>query len=278
MEVNEARHLDHVEQEMRLAEMGYALPIVGDRFFDSILKFNLFPALYAHPEQISSLDVLPAAVLQDDMLQDETLLTASGNDWNPYWLRCLSDALLRSSRLEPHYDFDFSAREKRLMLLDASALIQLGRHVAAILLQPYLRKVVLGERVREIEQVMGAACREFGLRWVAGQDVALVQVAAALQGLGDAGIEALGTEEDWHQFVFRLILSALSESDIAVRGRLKLKFSPALQQVKSFRLQEGKRNLLVTLFFDVLNKTFPAWHDQVAIELPGELHARTDSA
>jgi len=272
MELNEARHLDYAEQQMRLAETGYELPIVDDRFFDLILKFNLFPALYVHPEQISALDAL-----QDDVLQDDGLLSASGNDWNPYWLRCLSDALLRSSRLEQHYDFDFSVREKRLMLLDASALIPLGQHVAAILVQPYLRKVVLGERVREIEQVMGAACREFGLRWVARQDAALAQVAAALQGLGDAGIEALGTEEDWRQFVFRLILSTLSESDIAVRGRLKLKFPPALQHVKSFRLQEGKRNLLVTLFFDVLKKTFPAWHDQVAIELPGELHARTDS-
>jgi hypothetical protein len=267
MDVDEARHFGGTEQAMCLAETGYALPIVHDRFFDLILKFNLFPALYVHPARIKSLDALP----------DDALLDSNGNDWNPYWLRCLSDALLRSSRLEQSYDFDFSDRAKRMMLLDASDLILLAQHVAAVLVQPYLRKIVLGERIREIDQVMGSACREFGLRWVTGPDPALSPATASLQGLGDAGIEALGTDDDWHQFAFRLILSTLSESDIAVRGRLKLKFSPAWKNAKSFRLHESKRDLLVALFFDVLKKTFPVWHGHVAIEFPGEPHATTDS-
>jgi len=85
--------------------------VVLDRFFDLQLRFNLFPATYAHASWI-------------DRISRNYFQAGSLDEYcdSPFWIRRLSLSLLRARKLEQGFDFDFSDRAKRIALLDAAVL------------------------------------------------------------------------------------------------------------------------------------------------------------
>ncbi|MET0356791.1 MAG: hypothetical protein ABW044_08415, partial [Cellvibrio sp.] len=106
-------------QEPSTQRFNPALALTADSLFDLILKFNAFPALYAHPSWVQSL-----LFLQDTGTTDQEL--------NPYWIRYLSKTLLNIFKLDQQWEFDFSNPAKKIALIDAENLMRLGHCVAAI--------------------------------------------------------------------------------------------------------------------------------------------------
>lgn len=234
-----------------------ALAVTADSLFDLILKFNLFPALYVHPSWVQSLFFLQHADTPDQEL-------------NPYWIRYLSKTLLDMFKLDQHWEFDFSNPAKKLALIDAEHLMRLGHCVAAILVQPYLRKIISGSKISIINQVIGAEHREFALRWKPTRHNSFSLDVASLNGLTEMAYNALAAQQEWQRFVVRLIISLMPLDATGVRNRLLFKFPMDYRDTDYLKLTEDKRALVAALFFDVLQQQLPDWQKRLELVSLGE--------
>lgn len=234
---------------------GLGEPIVCDRLFDLVLRFNLFPAEYAHPGWLAMLDkVLPGIFSFDDEIRR-----------TGYRIRSLSRALLALCNAEHSFDFDFSDSVKRIALLPCDCLSSLGMHVASVLAQPHLQKFVNKEQVRAINQAIGSEVRLFSLRWCAQQGFASTQVGA----LGNAVAGHLFETDRFQQCAMQLVLTLIPEEASAVSTRLILKYPVAWKHITPFRLNVEQRSALSALFASVLKQKWPVFHQQ----LWDEVHA-----
>ncbi|HEY5808824.1 MAG TPA: SctK family type III secretion system sorting platform protein, partial [Povalibacter sp.] len=124
-----------------------------DALFELQLQFNLFPARYAHLTWIEEAGFLQGAA-------DAGLLADSS-----FWIRRVSDTLLRRNDLDRQFDLDFSDHIKRLALLDFRELARIGGCAASVLLRDQLRRTVRGTQVEAIRACIGADAHVYALNW-----------------------------------------------------------------------------------------------------------------
>ena len=229
------------------------LAITHDSLFDLILKFNLFPALYVHESWTQSLSFLQD---KDEPKQELT----------PYWMRFLSSTLLEAHQLNREWEFDFANPVKKLVLIDSENLLRLGHYVAAILIQPYLRKTIAGNKISIINQVIGATNREFALRWKPISRNGFSLDITHLSLLTEMAYKAMASGRDWQNFIVRLIISLLPSEARALRNRLILKFPIEFRDADYFQLVEDKRVLVAALFFDVIQQQLPDWQKRLELK------------
>jgi hypothetical protein len=267
MNHSEAGYLMENSEANAGAASGFAL--TGDRLFDSILYFNLFPGAYVHAERLNMISPL----LSETGCGTANVANAANAAADAYWLRHLSDLLLRMHQLDQAYDFDFTDKAKRLAFLDAQTLLLLGGKVASIMLQPRLRKIVDGAQIKKIDEVMGSGCRKFGLRWEPAPHLKQMQPLTHLQGMAEAAADSLAAAYEWQDFAFRAVLSVLPACATGVRGRLLLKFPTRFSRIKAYALSDERRMMLAALFSDVLEQAFPASYARIEVDLRANGHA-----
>jgi len=214
-------------------------PVVRDRAFDLRLRFNLFPATYAHASWIARLG--------------QHLPLAEGLDDSPFWVRRLSMALLQACKLEQEFDFDFSERTKNIALLDAAVLARCARLMAGLLVREQIRHVVLGADMAAIERTLGRETLRFALGWTAPLPV----LGYVFHPHG----AALPENEAWTRRAVGLASALLGVAPRATLARLQLKFPCDWGSLERPLLQEHDRSRLAALFAAVLNKAAPehAW-------------------
>ena len=214
-------------------------PLVRDRAFDLWLRFNLFPATYAHASWIARLG--------------RHLPLAEGLDDSPLWVRRLSLALLQASKLEQDFDFNFSEPTKNIALLDAAVLERCARLMAGLLVREQIRHVVLSADMMAIERTLGREAHRFALGWTAPLPV----LGYVFHPHGAAFPE----HGDWTRRAVGLVSALLGTAPNATLARLQLRFPCDWGSLQRPDLQEQDRSRLAALFAAVLNKAAPehAW-------------------
>jgi hypothetical protein len=217
-------------------------PLVLDRAFDLQLRFNLYPATYAHASWI-------ARIARDTPRPD----SLTGPCDSPYWLRRLSLALLRARQLEQDFDFDFCERAKKIALLDAPVLEHIGTRMAGLLVRDQIKHLVLSADMMAIEQTLGREAHRFVLGWTAP----LPTLGFTLQPRG----QALPDSERWTRRAVGLVGALLPDAATATLARMQLKFPYEWATRKRPILLDHDRASLTELFFAILEKTAPehAW-------------------
>lgn len=217
-------------------------PLVRDRAFDLRLRFNLFPATYAHASWIARMGRhLPLAVGLDTPCD------------SPFWVRRLSLALLQSCNLDQDFDFDFSERAKNIALLDAAVLERCARLMAGLLVRDQVRHVVLGVDMMAIERTLGRETLRFALGWTAPLPV----LGYVFHPHGAAFPE----NEAWTRRAVGLVSALLGDAPRATLARMQFKFPRDWGSLQRPALQEQDRSKLAALFVAVLNHAAPehAW-------------------
>jgi hypothetical protein len=210
------------------------------RLFDLQLKFNLFPAMYAHQSWIEHLGL--KANLGMAQMKSAT---------STFWLRRLSDALLRARELDRQFDFDFFDRAKRVALLDDQALARVGGLVAAVLVREHLRGAVRGPEVEALQHAIGSAARRFALR----SNLDLPPVPAQLCRLGRHS----PTPVTWARRVAVLVTAIIPVTSPGTLGRLQFKFPQSWARLKRLQLTEKERVGLTELFVAVISQESKEW-------------------
>lgn len=211
--------------------------------FDLQLQFNLFPAAYLHSSWL-----------------DDCGLSAHDDEFpasSPFWVRCLSNALLRRWRLEQQFDCDFFDPAKRLALLDADALIRVGGLAGAVLLRDRIRRTVDGAAIAVMQKAIGPAAHRFALRWD-GQSSVLASVGAEWsRPWSDGWPDA----EVWAASSAMLVTCAIPATASGVLGRLRFKFprSWAADASARPRLTEAQRMSLAQLLMSIVVGQVAEW-------------------
>lgn len=244
----EDRNPDVIESGLSVrapAAQAAAVPIVAsDTLFDKVMRFNLFPAEYAHHSWLQMIDsslvpfgladmTLSAACFSEG---DETPARAS-----PMWLRQMSMALLGLRELDRQYDFDYSDTGKRLALLPTSSLLPLCEQAAALLVRPALQRLIRGAEVAAVDAVIGRALRMQTLASQAGVE----HLATALTGVLGHVDAAIVDAEAWATLPMQIALSVLPADAIGTRARLRFRFPHAQRRLPRFALSELQRRQLV---------------------------------
>jgi hypothetical protein len=219
-------------------------PLVADRRFDAELKFNLFPALYAHPSWVSS-------------LQGGIDFEDSPGAQSVFWLRCLSQALMREHELRPLTDFDFADSAKRSVLMDGDAGLRAASFVSALLLRDAIRRVVLAPQVAALQKHLGAPLLAQALRWKEPVP-SLPRMPPGLQDLRDL-LAADADAQTWPQRVARLWLAMVPPAALGAMRRLRLKLPRAWRTLEAWRLGDIERRQIGVLFARVTPQTAPEW-------------------
>lgn len=217
-------------------------PLVLDRAVDLQLRFNLFPATYAHASWIARIS---RHVPQPDRFNEPCD--------SPFWLRRLSLALLRACKVEQDFDFDFSERTKNIALLDAAVLERCARLMAGLLVRDQVRQVVLGADMMAIERTLGRETHRFVLGWTAP----LPALGYTFHPRG----AAFPDNEGWTRRAVGLVGALLGDVSRATLARMQLRFPCDWASHKRPVLQEEDRAKLTGIFVAVLNKAEPehAW-------------------
>jgi hypothetical protein len=201
--------------------------------FDLLLKFNLFPAIYAHPgwsERPLHLDT-------------------------PFWIRRSSDALLKECELDRQFDFDFSDPGKRLALLDTETLQRVGGLAAALLARDRLRRIIRGADVAILQRAMGIEAYGLALRWE--RPLPTADLPPELGRLSAPWPEP----DEWISRGITLVFATLPRSAAGVIERLRFKFprngvsSPA----PPWQLSEPARLSLSRLLIEIVDQEFGEW-------------------
>ncbi len=204
----------------------------SDRLADLQLAFNLYPAWYAHPSWLARLGITDT----DDDLHG-----------SPLWTRAVSSALLRTERLDQHFDCDFFDPAKRLALLDAVTLTRIACLASATLLRERLKRAVRPEDVRSIQQCIGADAHAFAVRW--GGLLPMVDPIVAAEWPSRA---------EWEKASVRQLFSVLPAHAIGVIGRMRMRF-PLDWALGRQRLVEPQRVSLTRLIVAVTLQSAPQW-------------------
>jgi len=214
-------------------------PLVRDRAFDLQLRFNLFPATYAHASWIARMG--------------RHLPLAEGLDDSPFWVRRLSLALLQACELDQEFDFDFSDRTKNIALLDAAVLERCARLMAGLLVREQIRHVVRGADMAAIERALGREALRFALAWTAPLPV----LGYVFHPHG----AAFPDNEGWTRRAVGLASALMGVAPRATLARMQLRFPCDWGNLERPVLQEQDRSRLAALFVAVLNKAAPehAW-------------------
>ena len=214
-------------------------PLVQDRAFDLRLRFNLFPATYAHASWIARLG--------------RHLPLADGLDDSPFWMRRLSLALLQACQLDQDFDFDFAERTKNIALLDAAVLERCARLMAGLLVRDQIRHAVLSADMMAIERTLGREAHRFALGWTA--PLPLLGYVFHPHGA------AFPDNEGWTRRAVGLAGALLGDAPRATLARMQLRFPCDWGSLQRPALQEQDRTRLAALFVAVLNKAAPehAW-------------------
>ncbi|MTW12628.1 YscK family type III secretion system sorting platform protein [Pseudoduganella eburnea] len=210
-------------------------PLVQDRAFDLRLRFNLFPATYAHASWIARLG--------------RDLPLAEGIDDSPFWMRRLSLALLQACKLDQDFDFDFSDRAKNIALLDAAVLERCARLMAGLLVREQIRHVVLGADMVALERTLGRDSLRFALGWT----VPLPVLGYVFHPHG----AAFPDNEAWTRRAVGLASALLGAASSATLARMQLRFPCGWASLQRPVLQEQDRSRLAALFVAVLHKAAP---------------------
>lgn len=212
-----------------------------DDLFDLGLRFNLFPAQYVHASRLMRLGVV---VEDDDPATDVSR--------SPAWTRALSAAVLRDEQLDQHFDCDFHDPARRLALLDAVTLTQLGGLVSAVLLRPRLRRIVQQSQVRVVHACMGSEAHQFALRWSG-----IVPAIPTLFGHSEDWTNG----DSWAQMSVAQTIAVIPTTAVGVIGRLRLRFPAqwALPDPRQPPLDEAQRASLMTLIVSVVEQCAPQW-------------------
>jgi len=217
-------------------------PLVQDRAFDLQLRFNLYPATYAHASWI-------ARIARDTPWPDSLTQPCD----SPYWLRRLSLALLRARQLEQDFDFDFFEPTKKIALLDAAVLERIATLMAGLLVRDQIKHLVLSADMMAIEQTLGRETYRFVLGWTAP----LPTLGFTLQPRG----QAFPDSERWTRRAVGLVGALLPDAATATLARMQLKFPYDWARPKRPVLLDQDRASLTGLFVAILEKAEPehAW-------------------
>jgi type III secretion protein K len=217
-------------------------PLVLDRAFDLQLRFNLYPATYAHASWI-------ARITRDTPRSDSLTQPCD----SPYWLRRLSLALLQARQLEQDFDFIFFDRTKKIALLDAAVLEHIATLMAGLLVRDQIKHIVLGADMMAIEQTLGREAHRFVLGWTAP----LPTLGFTLQPPG----QALSDSERWSRRAVGLVCALLPDAATATLARMQLKFPYDWARLKRPVLRDEDRASLTELFIAILEQAEPehAW-------------------
>ncbi len=222
-------------------------PFVADKRFDVEMKFNLFPALYVHPSWVAS--------MLDGFGDDGR----SAGSASPFWMRRLSQALIREHELDRLVDFDFADGAKRSALMDSDAGLRVASQVSALLLRDSLRRVVLAPQVAALQRHLGAATLTQILRshealpTLAGLPAALLDVSELLVPL------PADDAERWPRRAARLWLSMVPGAALGTMRRLRLKLPLAWRTLEAWRLGDAERQKIGALFAAATPRAAPEW-------------------
>ena len=239
-------------------ENGKKRKILRDPLFDAALRFNLFPAEYAHPSWPEMLgNVLPHVFTETDKT-------------HAFESRCISRALLSLCGAESEFDFDFSDHGKRIVLLPHDTLMSLGMYVLAVLAQAQLREVIMRAEIHAINKAIGEEIRIFGLCWQGDE-------APAFGKLGKEIATYVFDADRSQRCAVRLIRALIQESEAAVRRRVALKQPVRWRSVEPFDLYAEQRHALSSLFISVLQNKWPElfqqiWSDREYIHADNRAH------
>jgi hypothetical protein len=221
-------------------------PLVADRRFDAELKFNLLPALYVHPSWVAS------------MLGGFDAGDGAGAR-SVFWLRSLSQALMREHDLGPLTDFDFADPAKRCVLMDTEAGLRVASFVSALLLRDAMRRVVLAPQVAALQRQLGAPLLAQALRWKEPLPM-LPSAPAALHEVGDLlSAPAEDAPAAWSWRAARLWLAMVPPAALGAMRRLRLKLPQAWRALEPWRLGDVERRQIGLLFARVTPQAAPEW-------------------
>jgi hypothetical protein len=210
-------------------------PLVRDCLYDLQVRFNLFPASYAH---FSWIDRVHGFGQQCE---------------SPFWLRRISLSLLRLRELENSFDFDFYNRAKRIALLEASVLERAAKLMAGLLMRDRLKHAILRSEMEAIEKAIGRETHRFALTWTGD----IPTLSAALQHPN----ESFHDQEKWTQRAVKLISGLLPESSPGTLTRLMFKFPYEWSKYPRIVITDEDHEKLIGLFISIIRKAEPesAW-------------------
>ena len=138
-----------------------------------LLAFNLLPSLTLHPSRHAAFGA-----------PSRPVPAACAAAWHRHW----SSAILRRLDLHDRPVLDADRPELPLALLPPDRLARLARQVGAVRCAPRLRRVVVGDQVRELSTVLGADVLAFANSKVGGYLGASVEgaVIARRQDINEA--------------------------------------------------------------------------------------------
>jgi YOP proteins translocation protein K (YscK) len=220
-------------------------PLVADRRFDAELKFNLFPALTVHRSWVSSM----LGSFDDG---DETAGAQS-----VFWMRNLSQALMREHELDHLTDFDFADNAKRTVLMDADAGLAVASLVSALLLRDAMRRVVLAPQVAALQRQLGAPLLAQALRWKEPLP-SLPGMPAGVHDLSEL-LATTAEAEAWPRRAARLWLAMVPPAALGAMRRLRLKLPQAWRTLDAWRLGDMERRQIGVLFARVTPHAAPEW-------------------
>ena len=218
-------------------------PSSAARLFDLQLAFNLFPATYVHPDWLAEMG-LP-------------LCGAAESISSPFWVRRLSNALLRRWCLDQQFDCDFFDPAKRLALMDAAELIRLGGLAGAVLMRDRIRRTVDRASIAVMRQTIGGDAHYFALRF----ERQLPELDALSSQWSRQWNGSWPEVDAWTARSAILATSAIPATAPGVLARLLLKFPRSWTSEASYRLRltENQRASLAQLLAGIVTECSTEW-------------------
>jgi hypothetical protein len=231
-------------------------PSIAARLFDLQLAFNLFPATYVHSGWLVEMGLLPDLLIKTG---DPRSDAADGGiaPASPFWVRRLSNALLRRWRLDQQFDCDFFDPAKRLALLDAAELIRIGGLAGAVLMRDRIRRTVDRAAIAVMQQSIGADAHRFALRY----DRQLPELDTLSSEWTRQWNGSWPEVDAWTARSAILLSSAIPVTAPGVLGRLQFKFPRSWTSEASHRLRltEQQRASLAELLVDIVAEHSTEW-------------------
>ena len=187
----------------------------GTSIFSLAVEFNLFPVRYMH-----------LSWLQKDE-HYKLIAQLKVNDATHF---NLSDHLLKRFKLRDEFDFDFSAKEKRIVFATSEELERLAFYLGIILNESVIRSAVRRKDRIALEHCLGEDAYQFAVK--KAQFISRVS-----QHAGPSLLIDYNHLDRFKQYLvtsgFQVIAGALSGTSVAIRKRLALKLPKEWQKTLS---------------------------------------------